>query len=87
MSDAQWKQLADYHRLCLEFGQQESVVSLSWLLSRPGVTSPLLGPRSANQLGSLVKALEWKLPEELDRELDKLFPGYGTAPKAYFGVG
>lgn len=87
LSEEQWKQLTDYHALCQAFGQPEAVVSMAWLLSRPGVTSPLLGPRTAEQLESLVKALEWKLPEELDRELDKLFPGHGgPAPKAYFGM-
>jgi len=87
LSEAQWKQLTDYHRLCQDFGQEEAVVSMAWLLSRPGVTAPLVGPRTADQLESLVKALQWKLPEELDKELDKLFPGPGgPAPKAYFDM-
>ncbi len=86
LSEAQWNQLTDYHALCRDYGQEEAVVSMAWLLSRPGVTAPLVGPRTASQLESLVKALQWHLPEDLEQELDKLFPGHGgQAPKAYFG--
>ena len=63
LSEAQWKQLTDYHRLCQDFGQEEAVVSMAWLLSRPGVTAPLVGPRTARQLENLVKALQWKMTE------------------------
>lgn len=87
LSEEQWKQLTNYHALCQEFGQEEAVVSMAWLLSRPGVTAPLVGPRTAGQLESLVNALQWQLPKELEQELDTLFPGYGgQAPRAYFGM-
>ena len=87
LSEAQWKQLTDYHTLCRDYGQDEATVSMAWLLSRPGVTAPLVGPRTVEQLEGMAKVLEWKLPKELETELDKLFPGYGgCAPKAYFGA-
>lgn len=79
------KQLEDYHALCRSYGQDEATVSMAWLLSRPGVTAPLIGPRTVEQLESSLRALEWKLPEELAERLELLFPGPGAAPKAYFG--
>ena len=78
------EQLRAYHALCRDYGQDEATVSMAWLLSRPGVTSPLIGPRTVQQLQGSLKALEWRLPEEMEAELEKLFPGPGgSAPRAY----
>lgn len=78
------KLLQDYHDLCLEYGQDEATVSMSWLLARPGVTAPLIGPRTVEQLEDSLKALEFRIPPELEEKLDLLFPGPGaSAPKAY----
>ena len=86
MAPAQLKQLEDYRDLCSCYGQDEATVSMAWLLSRPGVTAPLVGPRTVEQLEESLKVLDWKLPEELGKQLDVLFPGPGgAAPKAYFG--
>lgn len=85
LAPALQKQLEEYHTLCRSYGQDEATVSMAWLLSRPGVTAPLIGPRTVGQLESSLKALDWKLPEELGERLDLLFPGPGAAPKAYFG--
>jgi len=57
---------------------------MSWLLARPGVTAPLVGPRTVEQLEDSLKALEFRIPPELEEKLDLLFPGPGaSAPKAY----
>lgn len=78
------KLLQDYHALCAEYGQDEAAVSLTWLLSRPGVTAPLIGPRTVEQLEDSLKALEFAAPSELCEKLDGLFPGPGAAaPQAY----
>lgn len=84
LSPQRLQQLEAYRALCRDYGQDEATVSMAWLLSRPGVTAPLVGPRTAEQLEDSLKALEWTLPAELDRQLDQLFPGPGaSAPKAY----
>jgi len=84
LSPQRLQQLEAYRALCRDYGQDEATVSMAWLLSRHGVTAPLVGPRTAEQLEDSLKALEWTLPAELDRQLDQLFPGPGaSAPKAY----
>lgn len=78
------QQLERYRELCQSFGQDEAAVSMAWLLSRPGVTAPLVGPRTVRQLEESLEVLQWQLPEELDQQLDCLFPGPGvSAPRAY----
>ena len=73
-----------YEQFCDELGQQPADVALAWLLSRPGVTAPIIGPRTVEQLDGAVGALDVHLePAALDR-LDEIFPGPGgPAPEAY----
>ena len=50
----------------------------------PGVTGPIIGPRTVEQLESAVSALEIRLSDDDLRALDELFPGPGgQAPEAY----
>ena len=56
---------------------------LAWLLTRPGVTGPIVGPRTAAQLESAVRAAELELSEELLASLDEIFPGPGPSPEAF----
>lgn len=78
------RQLEAYRELCRSYGQDEATVSMAWLLSRPGVTAPLVGPRTVAQLENSLRVMEWKLPEDLSAQLDILFPAPGAAaPKAY----
>lgn len=67
-----------------ERGWAPAALGLSWLLHQPGVTGPVIGPRTVEQLESAASALEIHLsPDELV-ELDNLFPGPGgPAPEAY----
>jgi aryl-alcohol dehydrogenase-like predicted oxidoreductase len=49
-----------------EIGSTPARVALAWVLSRPGVTSPILGARSLDHLEDNLKALEVRLaPEQL----------------------
>jgi aryl-alcohol dehydrogenase-like predicted oxidoreductase len=50
-------------------GASPSQVALAWLLARPTITSPIIGPRSANQLEDNLAALDLRLTDE---ELSKL---------------
>jgi len=61
-------------------------VALAWLLSRPGVTAPIIGPRTLEQLDTSLNALEVKLGEETLTTLDELFPPVGkggAGPEAW----
>ncbi|HEU4676359.1 MAG TPA: aldo/keto reductase [Motilibacteraceae bacterium] len=78
------KAIKGYEDLCERIGEQPADVGLAWLLSRPGVTGPIIGPRTIEQLDGSLRALELKLPDEVLEELDTLFPGPGgPAPEAY----
>ncbi|MBI5475401.1 MAG: aldo/keto reductase, partial [Ignavibacteriales bacterium] len=59
-------------------------VALAWVLNNPVVTSPIVGPRTIQQLEENVKALEIKLSEETLKNLDEIWAGPGNqAPEAY----
>jgi aryl-alcohol dehydrogenase-like predicted oxidoreductase len=73
-----------YEAWCDERGENPADVALAWLLTRPAVTAPIIGPRTADQLDGCLRALEVQLDEESLQQLDELFPGPGgTAPEAY----
>jgi NDP-hexose 2,3-enoyl reductase len=66
-----------YEKLCAELGQDPAHVALAWLLSRPGVTSPITGPRTIDQLDASLGALEVSLDDATLARLDELFPPIG----------
>ncbi len=53
-------------------------MALAWLLSRPGVTAPIVGPRTMEQLDGAQRAVELTLTEETLTALDELFPPVGN---------
>ena len=72
-----------YEDLAEEIGTQPGTLALAWLLSRPAVTAPIIGPRTQDQLDTALSAVELDLsPEHLDR-LDQIFPGHKPAPEDY----
>jgi len=77
-------QIEKYNALCGEFGHHPGDVAIAWLLTNPGVTAPIVGPRTLAQLQANIAAIEVELPAELITALDELFPGPGgPAPEAY----
>ncbi|MEU6430856.1 aldo/keto reductase [Microbispora sp. NPDC046973] len=67
-----------YEKLCAEIGEEPTTVALAWLLSRPGVTAPVIGPRFPGQLDLPLTALRTELSAETLARLDELFPPIGT---------
>ncbi|MFF0202488.1 aldo/keto reductase [Streptomyces sp. NPDC005017] len=76
-------QVQAYEELLDKHGLEPGEVALAWLLTRPGVTGPIVGPRTAEQLGSALRAVELDLAPELLAELDEIFPGPGPSPEAF----
>ncbi|MFD4724635.1 aldo/keto reductase [Streptomyces seoulensis] len=72
-----------YEELLAKHGLEPGEVALAWLLTRPGVTGPIVGPRTGEQLASALRAVELELSEELLTSLDEIFPGPGPAPEAF----
>lgn len=78
------EKLEAYEKLCADLGEEPADVALAWLLANPVVTAPIIGPRSSDQFGGSLHALDLKLSEETMKNLDQIFPGPGgKAPEAY----
>jgi NDP-hexose C3-ketoreductase / dTDP-4-oxo-2-deoxy-alpha-D-pentos-2-ene 2,3-reductase len=67
-----------YEKLCAELGHDPADVAVAWLLSRPGVTAPIIGPRTLEQLDNSLRALEITLDQATLDRLDELFPPVGN---------
>lgn len=77
-------QLEKYEALCKDIGHAPADVALAWVLGNPVVTSPIVGPRTIEQLESNVKVLDIRLDEDVLKKLDEIWPGPGNqAPEAY----
>jgi aryl-alcohol dehydrogenase-like predicted oxidoreductase len=76
--------LEAYEAFCQNVGEQPADVALAWLLHQPAVTSPIIGPRTMDQLNGAMRALTLTLSAGQLTQLDTIFPGPGgTAPEAY----
>jgi aryl-alcohol dehydrogenase-like predicted oxidoreductase len=59
-------------------------MAIAWLLHQPAVTSPIIGPRTLDQLVSTMRVMNLTLATETLKQLDGIFPGPGgPAPEAY----
>lgn len=76
--------LEAYEALCEKLGEKPADVALAWMLHNPVVTSPIIGPRTLEQLDGSLRALEIQLSQETLDRLDEIWPGPGgQAPEAY----
>ncbi|MFI6699826.1 aldo/keto reductase [Streptomyces sp. NPDC050509] len=75
--------IQSYEDLLDKNGIDPGEAALAWLLTRPGVTGPIVGPRTLDQLESAVRAVDVTLSEEVLSELDEIFPGPGPSPEAF----
>jgi NDP-hexose C3-ketoreductase / dTDP-4-oxo-2-deoxy-alpha-D-pentos-2-ene 2,3-reductase len=66
-----------YEKLCADLGQDPADVALAWLLSRPAVTAPIIGPSTAGQVTGALRALTVTLDEATLARLEDLFPPVG----------
>ena len=76
-------QIEAYETLCHELGAEPAHVAHAWLLQRPGVTSPILGPRTLEQLEDSVKSVDLNLDAAALARLDAIWPGPGEAPENF----
>lgn len=72
-----------YEDLLDKHGLAPGEAALAWLLTRPGVTGPIVGPRTQEQLESALRAVELELGDEVLTGLDEIFPGPGPSPEAF----
>jgi aryl-alcohol dehydrogenase-like predicted oxidoreductase len=78
------RKLKTYEALCRKLGEKPADVALAWLLHNPAVTAPIVGPRTMEQFTGSLRALKLKLPNDVLKQLDEIWPGPGgEAPEAY----
>jgi len=80
----QSKAIDAFESLCRSLGHAPSAVALAWVARQPGVTAPIVGPRTMAQFDANIAALEIDLASDVGAKLNELFPGPGgPAPEAY----
>jgi aryl-alcohol dehydrogenase-like predicted oxidoreductase len=77
-------QLEAYEALCAEWGESPANIGLAWLLHKPVVTAPIIGPRTLEQFEQSLAAVDITLSADRLARLDEIWPGPGgEAPEAY----
>jgi aryl-alcohol dehydrogenase-like predicted oxidoreductase len=66
-----------------EIGMPLAQLALLWVKEQPGITAPIIGPRTMTHLESALGVLEMELDEEVERRLDEIVPP-GTAVSNFF---
>jgi aryl-alcohol dehydrogenase-like predicted oxidoreductase len=56
-----WRVLDELHAVAEQSGRHPVQVALNWLLRQPGVTAPIIGARSVEQLEGSLGAVGWEL--------------------------
>ena len=60
------------HTAASGLGVTPAVVALAWVRDRPGVTAPIVGPRTPRQLAALLASEDVELPEQIVHALDEV---------------
>jgi aryl-alcohol dehydrogenase-like predicted oxidoreductase len=77
-------QLVVWEKFCKQMGEKPADVALAWLLAKPVVTAPIIGPRTIEQLTGSLRALKLKFTKTEMKKLDEIWPGPGgEAPEAF----
>ena len=75
--------LERWEALCAEMGEEPSDVAIAWMLHQPGITAPIVGPRTMAQLEGGVKAEGIELDADALAKIDAIFPPRKPAPEDY----
>ena len=86
LSEREWAVIDTVRAVARAGGWTASQVALAWCLGRPGVTSVLAGPRTAEQLRDNLGALEVSLGAAELLRLDEVAPPGWTARTQWFGM-
>jgi len=71
-NDRNWVLLNRMEEMGSQLGERSiSQMALAWLIKRPSITSPIIGPRNLEQLEDNLGALGFDIPNELADELDR----------------
>ena len=70
-TERNWATLDVVSRISEEMGKSYAQISLNWLLRQQGVTAPIIGARTLEQLEDNIDASGWELTEEQLEELSE----------------
>ncbi|MDQ0753541.1 aryl-alcohol dehydrogenase-like predicted oxidoreductase [Streptomyces africanus] len=85
--DRNWATIAEVVRIADETGATPAQVALSWIADRPGVTAPIFGARTLDQLHDSIAAADLTLDDEATIALDQVStPTPGDYPYGPFGT-
>lgn len=71
-NERNWELLEAMDEMAQKHSKSMAAVALAWELSRPVITSPIIGPRSLEQLRENLEAIALNLDEEELQRLDEL---------------
>ena len=83
-TDRNWRIVDEVVRIAHEIGASPAQVALQWVVSRPGVSSTLMGVSRVDQLLDNVAALELVLPEAHLQALDAV--SASADPRMLYGI-
>ncbi len=89
MNDAIWDVIEGLEVIAKEKGVSLSQLSLAWVMQQPGVTSPIIGPRTMEQLEDNLKSVEVTIADDDRKAIDRIIrPGTHVSPyyEADWGV-
>ena len=76
--------LEAWEALCSQFGEKPADIALAWMLAKPQITAPIIGPRTLDQLNGSIRAIEIHLSTEQVQQIEAIWTGpRGEAPEAY----
>lgn len=85
VNDATWKVIEGVRSLAESKGVAMDAFALAWVLHQPGVTSPIIGPKTMEQLEANITALEVEITDEDSKQVDELITP-GTHVSEYYGA-
>ena len=77
ITESRHHQLVAWEALCKELGEEPANVAIAWMLQVPGITAPIIGPRTLGHLTGSLRALEIKLDSETLARIDTIWPPAG----------
>ncbi len=84
-NDAALASVEKYLAFCDERGVSPVQFAVAWVKNRPGVTSPIIGPRTMEQLTDYLASREISVTAEDEKALDEIFPP-GTHVSNYYNA-
>lgn len=70
-TEATWRVVETVDKIAAEVDRTASQVALRWLLQQPGVTAPIIGARSLDQLTDSLGSVGWSLSDDQLSALDE----------------